>query len=56
MGAENYPGILYPVNDNNKILKLFKWRILSRPGKIGTGKNTNIFFPTGLEVHLEDMF
>ena len=31
----------------------FKWRILSRTGKIGSGKN---IFPTGLEEHLEDMF
>ena len=34
----------------------FKWRIFTQPGKKGTGKNENLFFPTGLEVHLEDMF
>ena len=34
-----------------------KWRILSQPAKIGSGKNKKIFiFPTGLEDHLEDMF
>ena len=34
-----------------------KWRILSQPTKIGSGKNKKIFiFPTGLEDHLEDMF
>ena len=33
-----------------------KWRNLSRTGKIGSGKKTKYFFPTGLEVHLEDMF
>ena len=27
----------------------------SRAG-IGSGKNTKYLFPTGLEVHLEDMF
>ena len=35
---------------------LFKWRIFSRPGKLGSGKNTKYFFPTELEGHLEDMF
>ena len=36
---------------------LFKWRILSQPGRIGSGKNKKIFIlPTGLEDHLEDMF
>ena len=33
----------------------FKWRILSQPTKIGSGKNKKIFiFPTGLEDH--DLF
>ena len=35
---------------------LFKWRIISQPTKIGSGKNKKPFFPTGLEDHLEDMF
>ena len=35
----------------------FKWRILSQPGKIGSGKNIFfLIFPTGLQLHLEDMF
>ena len=34
-----------------------KWPIYTQTGKIGSGKNKKIFiFPTGLEVHLEDMF
>ena len=33
----------------------FKWPIFTQTGKIGTGKNTKKN-PTGLEVHLEDMF
>ena len=37
------------------IEKLIKWRILSQPTKIGSGKK-NLYFPTGLEDHLEDMF
>ena len=35
----------------------FKWRILSQTSTEGSGKNIYFFiFPTGLQVHLEDMF
>ena len=33
-----------------------KWRIFSRPGKLGSGKDKKKKNSTGLEVHLEDMF
>ena len=48
--------IMNSADKNWTLYYYFKWRILSRTGKIGSGKNTKYFFPTGLEVHLEDMF
>ena len=37
--------------------KWLKWPILSRTSTEQSGKNKKIWiFPTGLEVHLEDMF
>jgi hypothetical protein len=42
---------------SSSFIYMLKWRILSQPAKIGSGKNKKIFiFPTGLEDHLEDMF
>ena len=37
-------------------LKPFKWRILSRTSTEQSGKNEKKKLPTGLQVHLEDMF
>ena len=34
----------------------FKWRILSRTSTEQSGKNEKKNLPTGLQVHLEDMF
>ena len=43
--------------ENEVFDNILKWRNLSQTGKIGSGKNEKyFFFPTGLEVHLEDMF
>ena len=45
------------INKNVILKEPFKWRILSQPGKIGSGKNIFfLIFPTELQVHLEDMF
>ena len=36
---------------------LLKWSFFIEPSLDGSGKNKkNLIFPTGLEVHLEDMF
>ena len=45
-----------PICNFREIKNLLKWRIFSWTGKIGSGKNTKYFFPTGLEVHPKDMF
>ena len=40
-----------------KILKVIKWRILSQASTEESGKNKKILiFPTGLQLHLKDMF
>ena len=49
-------GFLYAYASEIKtliIISQLKWRILSQPGRIGSGKNKKIFIlPTGLEDHL----
>ena len=42
-------------NGSQNILNI-KWRILSRTSTEQSGKNEKKKLPTGLQVHLEDMF
>ena len=52
--SKNFHGV--GIGPLSKILAV-KWRNLSQTGKIGSGKNEKKKnLPTGLQVHLEDMF
>ena len=46
------------VQETQKYVDYIKWRIFSHTSSEGSGKNkkNEMIFPTGLEVHLEDMF
>ena len=46
---------VYNINHNDADI-LLKWRIGSRTSTEGSGKKKKKKIPTGLQVHLEDMF